>query len=372
MTICDLPTPSVLVDETILAQNIRRYQMLATQHGKQLWPMTKTHKSTVIAQMQLDAGANGFLCGTLDECDALSSMGVKNIMYAYPVSSEPNISRVVHLAQRVGAGFFVRLDTEAAAAMLSTAALAADVVIRYTLIINSGLNRFGVLPDAAANLLNRLSAYKNLRFCGISTHPGHVYTAANADAVDDFTNQESQAMHAAVLSVMALNHHDMMVTSGSTPTFKTAIADPHINIYHPGNYVFHDVVQVSLGAASYQDCALTVLASVISQVDDHTYLMDAGSKCLGLDQGAHGSTLVRGYGKIMGHDDCDIVSVSEEVGKIVCHGTVSLSVGEKISIIPNHACVVANLTSYLYTHQNKTITGSIPVDIRSGLHCVMD
>ncbi|MCL2171568.1 MAG: alanine racemase, partial [Defluviitaleaceae bacterium] len=81
MIIWDLPTPAALIDMDILAANVKKYQAACDKFGKRLWPMTKTHKSTAIAQMARDAGAAGFLCGTLDECEGLAAAGFGGIMY---------------------------------------------------------------------------------------------------------------------------------------------------------------------------------------------------------------------------------------------------------------------------------------------------
>ena len=64
----ELQTPAILLDLDKLEHNIQSWQALCNENGKELWPMIKTHKSTALAKMQLDAGATGFLCGTLDEC----------------------------------------------------------------------------------------------------------------------------------------------------------------------------------------------------------------------------------------------------------------------------------------------------------------
>ena len=73
----ELQTPAILVDLDILEYNIKRYQDLCKKHNKQLWPMVKTHKSIEIVKMQQKAGATGFLCGTLDECEGICQAGIK-------------------------------------------------------------------------------------------------------------------------------------------------------------------------------------------------------------------------------------------------------------------------------------------------------
>lgn len=95
----ELQTPAILLDLDKLEHNIQSWQALCNENGKELWPMIKTHKSTALAKMQLDAGATGFLCGTLDECEMVYQLGAKHIMYAYPTANPVNIRRLLPFAK---------------------------------------------------------------------------------------------------------------------------------------------------------------------------------------------------------------------------------------------------------------------------------
>lgn len=358
----DLPTPAVLVDLDVLAANIRKYQEQCDRHGKQLWPMVKTHKSTVIAKKQLEAGAAGFLCGTLDECEGLCRAGIRNIMYAYPVAGRANIERVLELTKRCN--FMIRIDSIDGARMMNWAAREAGLQINYTIIIDSGLHRFGIAPEQAGVFARALQDLSHLVFKGISTHPGHVYGASGPGDVPAYVEDERAAVAKAVASLREAGYVPEIVSSGATPTFPGSLTDPHINILHPGNYVFHDYIQVSLGAARLTDCALSVLTTVISHPAPGRYLCDAGAKCLGLDRGAHGNASIPGYGYVIDHPELAVASLSEEVGRLQAEGSTDIKIGDKLEIIPNHACSAANLTSYLFGCRGDRVEQVIPVDMR--------
>lgn len=118
--------------------------------------------------------------------------------------------------------------------------------------------------------------------------------------------------------------------------------------------------------AREEDCALTVCATVISHPREDLFLCDAGAKCLGLDQGAHGNTSVRGHGRVLGHPELQLTDLSEEVGKLHVAGTTDLKVGDRIEIIPNHACSSANLTDwYVVVDENENVKRCVAVDIRA-------
>ncbi|WP_293722531.1 alanine racemase [uncultured Cetobacterium sp.] len=358
--ISSLTTPSFLVNLDTLEKNIAKYQTLADKNCVELFPMLKTHKSSEITKMQIEAGAKGVLVGTLDEAEAVvKKSGVKKVMLAYPVIGDSNLERVIELNKCCE--LFVAFDNEIPAAEL--AKKLNNTKINYQIIINSGLNRFGVTPENAVSLLNSLNKYPNLVFKGISTHTGQVY-GFSKEHVKEITEKEITTMTLAKNLLIEAGANVEFVATGTTPTFEKAIESDDITVSRPGNYVFFDAIQVALGAAKEEECSLTVLATVISNPSEDLYILDCGSKCLGLDQGAHGNSLTKGFGIIKNHPELTIIGLSEEVAKVKKEGPSALKIGDKIEIIPNHSCSAANMTNYLIGHRNGSIEKIIEVDIR--------
>lgn len=364
MNISKLQTPAILIRSQAMQHNLTRYQQACDQHHKQLWPMLKTHKSTAIADMQQALGASGFLCGTLDECEALCSHGVRQIMYAYPLAGEIACRRAAALAK--ACDFYARIDTLDSAAQLNAAAQEMGIIIRYTIILDCGLHRFGMDADAILPFAQSMKRFANLEFMGISTHCGHVYAEADAQRIPLYAQQERESIHSAVSALRNGGFNVRMVTSGATPTFFGTVDDEIITHYHPGNYVFQDRIQMANHTASEDDCALVIYANVISHPREGLLICDAGAKCLGLDQGAHGNSALRGHGHVIGHPELLVTSLSEEVGKISISGATDVKVGDRIMIIPNHACSSANLTDYYIAIDIcENAEKVIRVDIRS-------
>lgn len=358
----ELLTPSFLVDLTVLEQNIAEMARIAEENGVELWPMLKTHKSMAIAQKQRRAGAKGFLTGTVDEAEKLIESGFSQIMLAYPVAAKENIQRVVGLAAK--AHVLLSLDGPEAAEQMEKALSSTGRCLDYLLIVDSGLHRFGVAPDNVLQLAERLRDFQHLRFKGISTHPGQVYGAAGRDDVERVAREEITALAKARKLLEDAGYQVEIVATGSTPTARAAAKSGVVTVLRPGNYVFYDAIQVALGVVPVERCALTVLATVIAHPQPDLFIMDAGSKCLGLDKGAHGISLTPGYGVVKDHPELVIESLSEEVGKIRAQDPTSLKVGDKIQIIPNHACSVANMTDYLLGHRCGKVEEILYVDVR--------
>ena len=361
-----IQTPAILLDLNIMESNLSKFQQMADVSIKQFWPMVKTHKSTEIARMQHNYGATGFLCGTLDECEALALCGIKNIMYAYPVMNEPNISRAIALAKNCN--FILRIDHFKQAEVLNKAAKLADTCANYVVIINSGLNRLGIEPCHVGDFVKALTHMKNIRFKGISTHPGHAYEGK--EAVLKAAKDESDKMAQACTALHNIGFMPELVSTGSTPTFPHVIDDAVINMLHPGNYVFMDNLQISLGCAKESECALSVFATVISARKDENgndiFIIDAGTKCFG-DQGVHAAGAIsEKYGRIKNYPGLELYNLSEEVGRIRAGGNncIGIKLGDKIEIIPNHSCSVANMTGWYIGTRAERIDSLISVDIR--------
>lgn len=358
----DLETPAILLDLAIMENNLRNYQNQCTQNHKALWPMIKTHKSAAILKKQLEMGAEGVLCGTVDECEMAVQAGAKNVMYAYPVANPKNICRLAALAKK--AKIIIRLDHLDVAHLLEQWAEKEQIIFYYSIIVDIDFHRFGIHPTKVIDFAEKMKAFRHLKLFGISTHPGQVYGCTTQEERAAVAKLECDILAETTAKLKNAGFTDFYVTSGSTPTFQLTVDNPTIQIYHPGNYVYHDAIQIALGSAKEEDCSLTVLATIISHPSEDTFLCDAGAKCLGLDQGAHGKTAVNGFGIVKGHPELTIAGLSEEVGKIKIHDKTTLQIGDKIEIIPNHSCSSANLTSWLVGTKNDEVKVHIAVDVR--------
>lgn len=360
----ELPTPITLVDEATLLQNIHEAQAACTQHGKRLVPMTKTHKSSFIAKLQLEAGASGLLAGTILEAERFCLLSPKEITFAYPFLGRCNLLRMLAVGKQVP--ITVSIDTLAAAKSYDTFCKEQGVVWPYLLLVDIGLGRFGVPPAEAGAYVSAITeACKNLMFTGIASHPGQVYACTSMEQRDACFREEERLLCAARDAVLNAGFPCTVIASGSTPTLLGEVQSNVINVVRPGNYVFYDVIQTTFGVPE-ERCALSVLATILSRKSDHQWIMDAGSKCLGLDKGAHGNSAITGYGNIKGYPDLTITSLSEEVGILKSEPALPLAVGDRIEIIPNHSCSTANMISHIALCRGEEVTAAYEVDAREG------
>ena len=356
-----LPTPVFLFDLDAAEENIKSCMTACKKGGKQLWPMIKTHKSTYIAALQKSLGADGFLCGTLDEAEGIIRAGLGDVMLAYPVMGAENLRRVINIAN--SGRLIASVDSISNAQALSKVFLAAGQEIEVLLIIDTGIGRLGVLPSEAMPLIRKIAALPALKLFGLSSHPGHAYGVSDKQSFMKIAKEDGDTLHSLRTQANAELSLNLVTASGCTPTFAYSASHPGIDIMRPGVNIIYDMVQVSMGVAGIENCALTVQATVISKHPGRL-IIDCGAKCLGLDKGAHGISSVKSFGHIIGHEELTLAALSEEVGRVEFEGETSLNTGDTVRIIPNHVCSAINSTSFLVGLRGGKPCEIIEIDLR--------
>ena len=348
----DLPTPALLLDLDVLERNLDRMAERARALGVALRPHVKTHKCLEVGRMQLERGARGITVATLPEAQAFADGGFTDITWAFPLVLG-RVAEVVALARRIT--FRVTVDSVAALEVLGASARAGGVEVHAWLEVDSGHHRSGVDPHSAASvsLARRLADERGVAFDGLLTHAGHSYharTRAERAAI-------AEAERAAMVAFAALLERDGVavpaVSVGSTPAMSAVERLDGVSEVRPGNYAFYDFMQVAAGVCAVEDCAVTVLASVVSHQRGAAHVVvDAGALALSKDPGPQDPALSRGLGPVVSglvgrrlEPAVQVRAVSQEHGMVggETAGDVEerFAVGERIRILPNHSCLTA-------------------------------
>jgi D-serine deaminase-like pyridoxal phosphate-dependent protein len=292
------------------------------------------------------------------EAEVFADAGFEDLFVAYPVVGEDKGRRLLALADR--ARVAVGVDGLEGARTLASVFHAASRRLDVLLKVDVGYGRVGVRPDRAVELGRLVAELPGLRLRGVFTHAGHGYLAETKAAVDEIARTEGERLAAAAADLRAAGLPVDEVSVGSTPTASRAMRVKGVTECRPGNYVFHDASQVALGTCGVEDCALTIVATVVSVPADDRAVVDAGSKTLSSDP-------LRprpgGYGQLLGRTS-RIEKLSEEHGVIAVAGGESFRVGERVRILPNHACVVANLHDCLVGVSGDRVEAILPVAAR--------
>ena len=383
MTVDDLSTPALLVDATRLHKNLDAMQTTADENGVRLRPHAKTHKCSALARRQVKNGAAGLTVATVQEAETFVAAGIDDVRIAYPVTGRDKHARVQALRSDSRISFTV--DTVRGAEQAS-AVYADHDPVDVLMEVDVGHGRCGVPwrhDEAAVHLARRITDLPGLSLTGILTHAGQAYDGPTEgtspkDALERVAGHERDRMlrmaaRLAQAGVPAANRETFDLSIGSTPTmaaFENRERDGfRITEIRPGNYVVHDAMQVGLGAASFEDCAITVLTTVVSTQrtadGPNRVFVDAGKKVFTTDTG-NGTD---GYGRPIADPetmspapDLHLDRLSEEHGWLTAPPSSSLRVGDRLRIVPNHACVTVANHSTLHVVDGSDVIDRWAID----------
>ncbi len=356
----ELPTPAVIVDLDQLERNIRSMAQAAQKANVKLRPHVKTHKMTVIAKMQMEAGAAGITCAKVSEAEVMARAGIRDILIAYPIVGEHPIRKMTELLDEFDdCRIIVAFDSVYGAQKINEAAARKGKCIELYMIVNTGLDRDGVAPgQEALELAQQISGLRNVALKGIMTHEGHVYKAKTKDELLRLSAEawRQMAQTAELLRSRGIRVDEVSV--GSTPACRLGTEVEGVTEWRPGTYVFNDWNEMTL-ATPYDECALTVLSTVVSHPAANRFILDAGSKTLAADK-----SLTNGYGLIKEAPDAVIERLSEEHAVVISEKSDTFRIGQQVEIIPNHVCPVINLTDSVYVARGGNIVGQWNVEAR--------
>jgi D-serine deaminase-like pyridoxal phosphate-dependent protein len=372
MQLSDLPTPQVLIDHTRAMNNIARVQALASAAGARLRPHAKTHKSPAVARWQIEAGAVGIACAKIGEAEVFVEAGITDIRLPYPVNPV-NAPRLLPLMDRASISIIV--DHAGVARGWSEAMQRAGRTLDVLVKVDVGFHRCGIDPDAdALGFIRAVAALPGLRLRGLLSHAGHAYHAASEEDLRAIAAREAETLSSlsaqAAASGIALDE----ISVGATPTLRYSAGQPGVTELRPGNYVYFDRTQVALGAAALDDCALTVLATVVAKHPGRI-ILDCGSKTLTNDQ-ARGIAAAPGYGAVLaGESDAldyareidetlTIERLSEEHATVRVTGATRLEPGDRVRVLPNHSCVVSNLVDVVRLVDGDEVIDTLAIAAR--------
>ncbi len=345
--IADLETPCVVIDLTRVEANLARAQAHAKANAYALRPHIKTHKLPRFAQRQVELGAVGITAQKLGEAEVMADAGLSDIFVPYNIVGASKLERLVALNDRVTLS--VTADSPDTVSGYAAKFLGRSKPLTVLIECDTGGGRCGVqTPTQALALARHIAMSPGLRFGGLMTYPAR----SKFIEADRWLADAKALIEEAGIDVPR-------ITSGNSPDIWHT-GDSVVTERRPGTYIYFDRSQVAFGVATFAACALTVLATVVSRPTSTRAVIDAGSKSLSSD--LLGLT---GFGVIQGHEEIAVASLSEE------HGVIELPeasdwprVGDRIRIIPNHACVVSNLFDVVNLIGPEDEVETVPVAAR--------
>ena len=336
-----VPTPQPVIDEDRLSANIQRAQGYMDAVGLYFRPHIKTHKIPAVATAQIAAGACGINCQKITEAEVFADAGFEDILITYNILGADKLARLAALHARIG-GLKVVADSTMTVDGLATCATV-EKPLEVLVECDTGAGRCGVqTPEEAFALARHIHATPGLAFGGLLTYP-------KPGAADD-----TEAFLACSLALLDAEGIPCPIRSNAgTPGLFDAHRVPSATEYRAGTYVYNDRSMVRAGHCEAEDCAMHVLATVVSRPAPDRAVIDAGSKALSSDLLG-----MPDYGTLEAYPGSVIRALSEEHGVVDLSGCTGVrpDIGTRVRVVPNHTCVISNLFDVMVFHRDGVVT----------------
>jgi D-serine deaminase-like pyridoxal phosphate-dependent protein len=344
MLVSELDTPAVVIDLDVMERNLSRMADYCRRRKIKLRPHTKSHKIPELAKLQIESGASGITVAKIGEAEVMLNSGITDILIAYPVVGQSKATRLAELAER--ANITVSLDSEEAARAISEEVASRHAKVDILVEMDVGFRRCGMADeDELLSLARKVSDLPGLEFRGIMFFPGQFVVGPHERAallgnVNDLIGRTLETFERAGVPISTFS-------GGSTPTAYDAHLFRGVNEVRPGMYIFNDRNMTGIGIAGVEDCALSVVVTVVSNSVAGRAIIDGGSKTFSSDRYLAGDG--RGFGIVKDDPAVELESLSEEHGHLnIKHSNHSYKVGERLTVIPNHVCSTVNMHDEIY------------------------
>jgi D-serine deaminase-like pyridoxal phosphate-dependent protein len=361
MLISDVDTPAILIDLAVLERNLQRAQRYCTEHGIRFRPHMKTHKLPQIGQMQKNLGAVGLTCAKIGEAEVMADAGLTDLMIAYPIWGEAKLKRLVALAERTR--LTVVFDSHEVAEGIGRAAHAAGIEIGALVEVDTGMRRCGIAPGPALTALcRRVIDLRGLEFRGLMTYQG--FLAGSNDERATGMRAESVRLRALLDELRAEEIECRVVSGGTSPSLYYSHLAPEITENRSGTYVFNDRNMVRAGAATWDDCAMRIAVTVVSNAVPGQIIVDGGSKTFTSDPTAG----FEGFGRFVEDPTLVLQRMNEEHGYVrLGEGALTHRIGDRLHVIPNHVCVAMNMQDEVWVHRGGVVEDCWKIQARGKL-----
>jgi D-serine deaminase-like pyridoxal phosphate-dependent protein len=341
--VSDLETPALLIDLDQMECNLQKVASYSSEHELRVRPHTKTHKIPALGRRQLDLGAAGLTVAKVGEAEVMLEARPPELLVAFPVIGRSKLDRLMQVARETSVT--VSLDSLIAAEQLSAAASQHQVECGVLTEVDVGLGRVGVAPGVALlKLVEGIRRFPHLRWDGVAFYPGQIKILDEQGhrAIDRLATVIGDML----VELRRAGFEARIVSGGSTPTLFETHRLPGVNEIRPGTYIFNDRNTVLSGACRWNECAASILVTVVSTAKPGQIIVDGGSKTFSSDRPVMGEA---SFGRVLEASDAVFGKMNEEHG-FVDVGTADhdFQVGDRLRIIPNHICVAVNLHECVY------------------------
>ena len=350
----ELDTPCLCVDLDLLESNIAAMESTVNQNGIASRPHAKTHKTPVIAQMQLDSGSIGICTAKISEAEAMYQNGIDEILMTTTNVTPTKIRRAMNLRQE-NPRFVQATDSSQNARLLSEAASAMGIIADVVVDVDPGGHRTGITPGAPSlELAQLIDSLPSLNLRGLLCYDGG---SQHVKGFEERKNQTLERLAGATDTFDLFNQSGLsteIFSGGGTGTYNIDHETRGLTDVQVGSYVFMDAQYIDIGGETDKDvysdfaASLTILTTVLNDQYEGRVTTDAGAKAC---------TINRPWARVKGETGMSYTSGSDEFGTLRYEDNASRSyrVGEKLELIVSHCDPVVNLYNQMYAIRNDRV-----------------
>jgi D-serine deaminase-like pyridoxal phosphate-dependent protein len=356
--------PTMLLDEKICKENIRRLAQKARDRQVIFRPHFKTHQSKHIGNWFRQVGVEKITVSSLKMAEYFSEDGWKDITVAFPANIL-EMERIQKLASSIRLNLLVEsLET------INFLEQKLKSVVNAFVKIDVGYHRTGIAPDnihLIETLIETIEKSSSIKFAGFLGHAGHSYQARTKHEIEEI-HFSSIGMLIRLKELYKKRFPEMIISTGDTPTCSVMDDFEGIDEIRPGNFVFYDLTQSTIGSCAVNDIAVAMACPIVAKHKERNELIIYGG-------GVHFSkdrlTLAKDGQVIFGTvvdinnagwkmtdgDNSYVTKLSQEHGTIKATTDVfdRYNVGDIIGVLPIHSCLAANLMKQYLTFDGKWI-----------------
>ena len=350
--------PTLLIKQHQVIENIKKMKKKADNNNILLRPHFKTHQSVTVGEWMKHEGIKHITVSSVTMAQCFANYGWDDITIAFPINVR-EIEEINILAKKVRLNLL--MEDETIFEILETE-LHTDVNVWIK--IDVGANRTGILWDNIEGILTlakKIINSKRLKLRGILSHAGQSYYVKGKDKLEKIHIETLQRMKKIKAEIKETLNVDLAISIGDTPTLSTTEIIEGVNEIRPGNFVYYDISQLTIGSCKEEDIALAVACPIVAKHTERGEIViyggaihlskdyieiEEGVKSYGRvcyyqqDQG-WSKSIVKSFVKSLSQEH-GIVKVSQEVME-------NVSIGDLLVILPIHACLVVSLANISYT-----------------------
>lgn len=351
-SVSEISTPFLCLDLDLFESNIQTMVAECRRHNVGWRPHSKCHKSPIIAQKLLDAGALGITCATVREAEVMANAGIRDLLIANLIAGPAKTERLAALASQ--SDLIVCVDHLDQANAISKAVVQNNVVVRVLVELEVGMNRVGILPDAGAlELAGQIDALPGLELAGLMAYEGHLLTikdpSEKEDAIRSALGQVVQLREQLVAAGLPCR----IVSCGGTGSYPVTVRQPGITEIQAGGAIFMDAFYRQACNITDLQHALTIQTTVVSLPIPERAIIDAGHKTMNM-------TIHHPF--VRDRTDLTVAWLSAEHGAITrSPDGAPLAIGQRLELIPGYGDLTNMLHPFFHGFRDGQLEQLIPI-----------